>query len=205
MAESKTDLRVRYTRETLRKSLLELMGSNPIDRITVTDICRKAGVNRGTFYKHYASPYDLLAQIQDELYQSILKTVIKTLAENVNASVLEEIFAAIAEQGDLCRVLLSENGDKDFLGKILSIAHDRVVESWKEKFKLKDTESFDMIYTFVASGSVGVIRSWVNGGLKKSPKEMALFIDTITNEGIYSGLSPERRRVPVLLGPRRGR
>jgi AcrR family transcriptional regulator len=193
MGEGKTDLRIRYTREILRKSLLELMGTSPINQITVTDVCRKAGVNRGTFYKHYDTPYDLLAQIQDELYQSIAKSVEKTVAENTNASVLQEIFAAIAENGDICRVLLSENGDKDFLGRIMDIAHDRMIVNWKAAFNLKDTENIDMIYAFIVNGSVGVIQGWIDGGLKQSPHDMALFIDTITNQGIYAGLGRKAR------------
>ena len=203
MDGEKTDFRVRYTKETLRKSLLELMGERPIERITVTDICRTAGINRGTFYKHYADPYALLSQIQDELYRSIQKSVMKTVAENANASVLEEIFSAIAENGDLCRVLLSENGDKAFLRKVMNIAHDRMTANWKTAFELKSTEDVDMIYAFIANGSVAVIQNWVAGGLKRTPKEMARFIDTITNQGMYAGLGRPAGKERPLLRSRR--
>lgn len=60
----KSDRRVRYTRMVLKQALLSLMLERPITRITVTEICERAEVNRATFYAHYADPYDLLARIE---------------------------------------------------------------------------------------------------------------------------------------------
>ena len=67
----KEDRRIRYTRLALRQSLLELMRSRPIDKITVKEICAHADINRGTFYTHFSSPYDLLQQIENELYDAL--------------------------------------------------------------------------------------------------------------------------------------
>ena len=53
MAVERSDRRVRYTKTVLKQSLLELMKDRPIGKITVTEICRLADVNRNTFYAHY--------------------------------------------------------------------------------------------------------------------------------------------------------
>ena len=65
----KSDRRVRYTRMVLKQALLSLMLERPITRITVTEICERAEVNRATFYAHYADPYDLVARIEKELFE----------------------------------------------------------------------------------------------------------------------------------------
>jgi AcrR family transcriptional regulator len=81
-SERKNDRRVRYTKTALKQSLLELMRDRPIEKITVKDICEKADINRGTFYAHYTDPYDLLTQIEDELFNEILKYVETSLQPN---------------------------------------------------------------------------------------------------------------------------
>ena len=48
----KLDRRTRYTRQTIRDTLLELMAHKPFPRITVTEVCKLAEINRGTFYLH---------------------------------------------------------------------------------------------------------------------------------------------------------
>lgn len=63
------DRRVKYTLLALRGSLLELMREKDVSRITVKELCERADVNRGTFYAHYASPADLLEQIEQELLE----------------------------------------------------------------------------------------------------------------------------------------
>lgn len=56
------DLRVRRTRTTLQRALIELTVEKGFAAVTVRDICERAMVNRSTFYRHYIDKYDLLDQ-----------------------------------------------------------------------------------------------------------------------------------------------
>ena len=49
MAEKKTDLRVVKTQEAIRRAYLELLRTHTAKEITVTELCRLARINRGTF------------------------------------------------------------------------------------------------------------------------------------------------------------
>ena len=68
MPGKKQDARVRYTKMVVKSSLLELMQTKPVAKITVTEICEKAGINRATFYSHYSDPTDLLHSIEPVSY-----------------------------------------------------------------------------------------------------------------------------------------
>lgn len=57
------DARVRYTRRMIETSFLELLEEKPVSRITVTQLCERAQINRATFYKHYLDIPDLLEKI----------------------------------------------------------------------------------------------------------------------------------------------
>ena len=63
----KMDRRTRYTRQAIRDTLLELMEEKPFSRITVTEVCKLAELNRGTFYLHYLDLDDVLDDILSEM------------------------------------------------------------------------------------------------------------------------------------------
>jgi AcrR family transcriptional regulator len=66
------DPRFRRSRDALRAAVLEFAAAMPVADLSVTAICRKAGLTRTTFYQHAASPVDLLADaLGDEIAQVI--------------------------------------------------------------------------------------------------------------------------------------
>lgn len=51
------------TRKAIMQSFLDILGDKPLDKITVSDITAKCGVNRNTFYYHYQDIPALLEEI----------------------------------------------------------------------------------------------------------------------------------------------
>ena len=47
------DLRVLKTIDNIENAFFELLGSKPIEKITVAELARVARINKGTFYRHY--------------------------------------------------------------------------------------------------------------------------------------------------------
>lgn len=52
-------------------------------------------------------------------------------------------------------------------------------------FDTNKSDKFDYFYNFIVSGSIGIIQSWLQNGLKESPEE----ISTIVGEIIVHGVS----------------
>ena len=63
--------RVRMTKKLIKDAYLELLETNPSEKISVTDICRKADVNRSTFYMYYEDPITLRQDIENDLMEQI--------------------------------------------------------------------------------------------------------------------------------------
>ena len=53
-------------------ALISLLKSKPLDYVTVSEICKAAGVNRSTFYLHYETIGDLLAETTRYLLDDFL-------------------------------------------------------------------------------------------------------------------------------------
>lgn len=182
----KLDRRVQYSRMVLRQSLLELLKRQPISKISVTDICALANVNRGTFYSHYSDQYDLLNQIQQELYDEIRSAIERTLEMKSTLDLLYEIFHTIEKNGDLCKVLFSDHGDKEFLWKVLTVAHDKTIAQWKASIAPMaiNPVHLEWLYTFIVNGSIGIIQAWVLGGFKEDSSEIVQFIFKVSRLGL---------------------
>lgn len=71
--ERKEDARVVRTRRDLRAAITALMERRGFDKITVSDVCAAAMVNRMTFYKHYRDKYDLLNDVILDVKNSIVR------------------------------------------------------------------------------------------------------------------------------------
>lgn len=69
------DLRVQKTRNAIINAFFCLRQSKPINRITVTELAKKAMISKATFYLHYKDIYDLSEQLQDELVSDIIKEI----------------------------------------------------------------------------------------------------------------------------------
>ncbi len=48
----------------LERALLDFMAERPLSDIGVSELCRKAQVNRSTFYRHYGNPADAFKEIE---------------------------------------------------------------------------------------------------------------------------------------------
>ncbi len=182
MIENNLHRKKQYSRMIIRKSFLELLESKPLNKITVKDICEKANVNRTTFYSNYYDIYDLLSTIEGELYEKITNAIRNPNDLSNSIIVLEKICLTISENPDICRVLFGENGNKDFISKIMYLPYGIIEKQWKEQLKSKDSKTLGYIYEYVASGSVGVIKKWVENDFQDSPQEIALLLNNLTKK-----------------------
>lgn len=81
MRERSKDLRVRRTLTAVRKAFNELVLARNYRDISITDLTERAGINRKTFYLHYASLDDLVYEIEEEMAQDILQNIGKYARE----------------------------------------------------------------------------------------------------------------------------
>ena len=60
------DRRVKYTKKIITETFLNLLKEKEINKITVSEICNIADINRATFYRYYLDTYDLLEKIEQD-------------------------------------------------------------------------------------------------------------------------------------------
>lgn len=63
--------RRKASRNRIEAAFMELLQQNDLARISVTELCRVAGVNRTTFYANYLDIYDLADAVQKRLEEEV--------------------------------------------------------------------------------------------------------------------------------------
>ena len=66
--------RKRDSQEKIERVFIELIQTKELNEITVSDICKKADLNRSTFYANYIDVYDLVDKIKDRMMEDFFDT-----------------------------------------------------------------------------------------------------------------------------------
>ncbi|HEX7854168.1 MAG TPA: TetR/AcrR family transcriptional regulator [Sphingobium sp.] len=97
------DARSLKSQQALRQALIDLLAEMAFEQISLRDIAQKAKVSYPTFYRHFSSKDDLLADIARQESQGFLLMHPEPLDEGPGS----RIVAFVAKRRDLWRVLLS--------------------------------------------------------------------------------------------------
>ncbi len=55
-----TELKNKFTRMCIGEAVIALLQNNPLKGLRISDVVKKAGVSRVTYYKYYTSPQSAL-------------------------------------------------------------------------------------------------------------------------------------------------
>ncbi len=69
---NRSESKFKHTADKMNSALISLLETQDFSEISIMDICKKAGVNRSTFYAHYDNIYDLLKETQQNLISHFL-------------------------------------------------------------------------------------------------------------------------------------
>ncbi len=69
------DKRVWRSRQSIINAFISIRQHKELEKITVTEICRTADINKSTFYVHYRDIYDLSSKLETEVIEGIIDTI----------------------------------------------------------------------------------------------------------------------------------
>ena len=175
---------VRRTKMALQKSLIELMKTQPVLRITVKDICNAADVGRSTFYAHYESHYELLEQIETEClsgFEDLMKEPLCKYNDREFTQWFIKRLQFIAENSNSIQTLLSENGDIFFQRKFFQSLVNQIKDTIKRNAdnpvddKISECQS-----VFFVHGTIALVQHWLKNNMRIPVSDFAkIFVPLI--------------------------
>ena len=59
------------TKSDIKEAFIQLLATRNLEDITISQLTKKAGVNRSTFYLHYLDKQDFLEQLKEETITTV--------------------------------------------------------------------------------------------------------------------------------------
>ena len=157
----KDNQRARLTRKMFQSAILELLEEkNGIEKISVRELCTRAGLNRSTFYAHYTEPREVLLEAEEEILSETSDYIQKIGAEQTGGGkeYLASFFRYIRENGKTFRVLLVTAADPEFKGRFMQIS---LLQLFAYLQLEMDADKQQYIFAYLLNGSMGVITQWI--------------------------------------------
>lgn len=173
MAKTREDRRTLYSKKMIRESLYELMKEKPLNKISVTEICQRADVNRSTFYAYYTDIYDLHQKIINDFF-SLQKNVIKHIKESIKTKnalteftypdfykIVYYYLETVEENTDLYKFIFNQNADNSVHVSFGRVTYHTIQGVLNPLIEESRAEELKKAFTFVAGGTTALIMNWV--------------------------------------------
>lgn len=169
-------------------ALISLLEKKDFQYISVKEICRKAGVNRSTFYLHYETIGDLLEEATEYIFNRFYGSFDKK----------SDNFSELIDTAPLKELILINN---DYLIPYLSFIKEHKAvfnaflnnpECMKSRWHYAEMKRHiitpilgrfnipqnlqNYLITYYINGTIAVIKEWVGGNCKEPVEEIAKII-----------------------------
>lgn len=169
---TKNNRRKQASVERIQKAFMLFLKEKELSQVSVSDICKQAGLNRSTFYAHYTDIYDLADKLCKELENEVTHLLVLEAGWQQSAQEFLKLFRHIRDHQPLYAFYFKlgyENTDRTWYD-------DRDLQS------LPDISAIDYHVAFFRHGFNAIVKLWLCRGCRETPEQMC---QILLNE--YSG------------------
>ncbi len=160
----KNNKRRQRSQKQIEGVFVELLQSKTLSEISVSDICKRTGLNRSTFYANYEDIYALADTIRERMEADVAALYADRSASIYSADDFLRLFCHIKEN-QLYYKTYFKLGYDDFQNVNLYML--------TERYGIQDFAHVDYHVAFFMTGFNAIVKKWLAGGCKESPEEMS--------------------------------
>lgn len=180
------------TPDNLKDSFWELYTEKSIEKIKITDITTKAGLNRSSFYTYYANVYDIFSQIEKDVLSEILsiKDLLREflLDDDIDPKKFKDLLDIYIKNEKYLKILLTKQDNPRFMYRLKKILKETLIEDMKKSPKYKATDEDAFFIEFYISGVINTIVFWFTKKSNISAEDFCAILKNIASHGSSSKL-----------------
>lgn len=166
------------TKQQVKRAFIEIVNERGLERLSMSDIARRAGINRGTLYLHYTDKYDLLRKLEDEVLDRLAGILFAPLPEGgvsepadlVPDDAILEALSYVRGERAFFRALVSPGGDAEFVERIKEMIGRSIFDEIRQSGlrQAGDPEiPVEYVREIVLGGVMAAIRRWLETGARE--------------------------------------
>lgn len=183
------DERYHIADEAIQDAFFLLIQEKDLDKITVSDIIKKAGIVRSTFYNHYENIPALIIAIEDKTVNDIF-SLMETFHPKDNIDMCKSYFLTIckyAMTNPFLGNLLKDPKNIRFFEKTIRMFHEYVKNIMQKTTpSYHSKEEFSYMIACTIGATIGVLHKWASENFNVSPEVIA----DILTKAFISGMFP---------------
>jgi len=176
------------TKQNIMTAFWDLYTHNRIEKISVTQICTRAGYNRSTFYKYFLDVYDVLDKIEEQIItpEMLEQSVVSYLLSDNKKVAFEHIIALFEKSSGYIPVLLGEHGDSAFRQKLMNKLIP--VVSSHLNVSITSNKNTKYILEYQSAAIFNTIANWYTNGKDIPAEEFIQLLLRISTNGVQQEL-----------------
>lgn len=160
------------SRKLINAALADILQEKPLEKITVTDVVNRAGINRGTFYAHYKDIPDVIDRMVGEVFCCIRDALDQQNAplEALPGVILRQVQVIMEEDLAFFRKVVTSHVAKQMTDQLCGIVLDYLLEH-EQEYASSDHGDYELKIRFCAGGLSKLYQDWFSGELKCTREE----------------------------------
>ena len=184
-----SDARVLQTRHALRRALLELIDTRPLEQITIREIAATADIGYNTFFRHYEGKDELVKAIVTEELSELIELSISTLDASSSSEAALALCRFVEQHDALWSTLLTGGAANTLRDEFIRLLQDRATSRVSSHSRLP----VDVGINLVAVGTLEVLRWWLAQPERVAIEQLAEIYEQLVVAPIVGAYrSPER-------------
>ena len=166
---TKNNKRRRESVAKIEHVFVSLLQTKELSQITVSDICKKAGLNRTTFYANYLDIYYLADKIKEHLESEMKQLYQEEYENHFNSNDYLKLFRHIKDNQLFYKTYFKLGYDNNY---------EVVLYDYAQAKKYFDDKHIEYHIEFFKSGLNAVLKKWLENDCAEMPEEIAEIIQS---------------------------
>lgn len=179
----KENQRVVITKRMLKEALLDLLAEKNVDKISVTELCARAQINRATFYAHYETVGDVLREMEREFSRELIAKQTSQPNRTIKTDI-DVMCAYFYEHIEFIRVAFGSLTGQNFSRMIDTLCED--VAADPHFSRIVDPDTLRLSATFFSGGIFCMLNTWAQEDIQKTPEEVSALIAKMLSSRILA-------------------
>ena len=158
------------TRNLIKKTFANLINEKKeLDKVTVTELVKRANITRSTFYTHYQNIDEVALEYQLQTIELLCNEELKLYSKSDILNYFDNIFLCLKENEKTYKLLLTADESIFFLEKLKNIASKKIFETMKN---ISNEKYLELSISFLMTGIVTELLKYFRNESKYSLEEL---------------------------------
>lgn len=174
------------TKKKIASAYLHLLIERP-EEISVTEIVKKAEINRGTFYLHFDNIKAVEKHIETELAQNFKDLELDFRQVQIDQTpeiILNKFNEILLKDLDFYRLFIRAASETNLMDTIKKSLLLSISNNFKVMRYVMNYERFKTVVQYIAGGAINVYTDWFKGNIDCTIEELSTNLTMLIKHGL---------------------